>query len=482
MIHVIGDLLVDHTIHGSVTRISPEAPTPVVLVNSETYVLGGAGNVYLNCQSLNQHAVLYTAANPETVKWLLSTYGAAESCGIFASSDSSYQTPIKLRVCSSGQQLLRIDRENPGGLISNAVANNVLTAFEKNLGCCSVIVVADYGKGLFNAERAQRVLAAARRYSIPVLVDAKPKQLVLWKQATLCTPNREEAIAVATAENFFDLGLLSDDKSDMALSAASYIRETYGMEHVVLTQGEDGAALVSPRADGTRYYKEFKAVPVRVYDVTGAGDSFMAALATGIQRGWALEACVARAVWAGSLAVQEHGVIAVDECAWDDAWRLAGGPSGKILSMSDAVKYVNSRRRCGKKIVLTNGCFDVLHAGHLSMLTTARSYGDELLVAVDSDANVTRLKGPGRPMTNQNLRQLQLATLPLVNRVTMFDGSMEDVVRLLKPDVLVKGGDYKDKEIIGGDYVKTQLGGLVVATEYTADISTTRWVEASDKA
>lgn len=487
MIHVIGDLLIDHTIIGDTFRISPEAPTPVLLVRNERYNLGGAGNVFMNCKSLNYPAILHSVVSSSIYAWMgdyfrQSNGNEKESLkenGIFVAADPKYTTPVKNRLWSAGQQLMRYDIETPNALPSANVIDPVLNEFAAGLKCSDVIVVADYAKGFFTAERAAKVLEAARRYSIPVLVDAKPSNMKYWKGATLCTPNREEALQVAALDNYYHLAFDSGDPSDAALAAASYIQNDYRMDYVVMTQGKDGAAIVRAPGHKPRHYSEYKAEPIRVYDVTGAGDSFMAALAIGLANNWDIETAVARAVWAGCLAVQQHGVAQVKAAQWEDAYRLANGPSGKILTMPEAIKYANLRKLSGDKVVLTNGCFDVLHAGHLSMLQYAKSQGDVLLVAVDDDANVTRLKGPTRPMTPEALRQLQLATLPFVDRVTLFSGDMETVVKAINPDVLVKGGDYRDKPVVGADYVINELHGQVVIANYLDGVSTTKWADSA---
>lgn len=489
MIHVVGDLLVDNTITGSAHRISPEAPTPVVLVESERQTLGGAGNVYMNCRSLNYPAALYVVVEqPQQNRWLSSGWGAARKipCDEAAAGeinqvvDKDYTTPVKNRVVVNGQQLLRFDYEFPTRAVSDEAATALLDDLESKLSCGDVIVVSDYAKGLFNASRAQRLIAMANRYSIPVLVDAKPSQLKHWAGATLCTPNIDEALAVAAAAGELDPKVdLSDkeQKAAAALGAASYIVDKYRMQYVVLTMGEMGAGIVKPLVDYTQKYTLYKAQAQRVYDVTGAGDSFMAALAVGIARDWGCEVAVQRAVIAGSLAVQQHGVVCVAEADWDDAWRTAQGPVGKILHYNELVQFAAIQRGAGRRIAVTNGCFDVLHAGHIQLLSTAAEEDAVLLVAVDSDENVKQLKGEGRPMTPIMLRLLQLAALPYVDRVVMFNGSILDLIKRINPDVLIKGGDYATKEVIGADHV-TESGGKVVIVPLVEGISTTKWANS----
>lgn len=489
MIHVVGDLLVDNTITGSAHRISPEAPTPVVLVESECQSLGGAGNVYMNCRSLNYPVALYVAVEkPQPNRWLTPGWGAARKipcdeatvCEINQVIDEGYTTPVKNRVVVNGQQLLRFDYEFPTRIVSDAAATELLDILESKLSCGDVIVVSDYAKGLFNASRAQRLIAMANRYSIPVLVDAKPSQLKHWAGATLCTPNIDEALAVAAADAALDPRAdLSDkeQKAAAALAASSYIVDKYRMQYVVLTMGEMGAGLVKPLVDYTQKYALYKARAHRVYDVTGAGDSFMAALAVGFANDWGCGVAVQRAVIAGSLAVQQHGVVCVTEADWDDAWRTAQGPAGKILQDNELVQFAAIQRSAGRRIAVTNGCFDVLHAGHMQLLAAAAEQDAVLLVAVDSDENVRRLKGEGRPMTPVLLRLLQLATLPYVNRVVMFDGSILDLIKRINPDVLIKGGDYVDKEVVGAEHV-TESGGKVVIVPLVEGISTTKWANS----
>jgi D-beta-D-heptose 7-phosphate kinase/D-beta-D-heptose 1-phosphate adenosyltransferase len=494
MIHVIGDLLIDYTIHGAATRISPEAPTPVVLVSGEQQTLGGAGNVYKNCRSLNQNAVLYAAVGhskvdnePTTSKWwqtvpaltwLNKQFGEFSDSGIQLFQDNDYVTPLKTRIVVEGQQLLRVDRENSDIPVSDETANQLLQALADKMQCCSVVVISDYGKGLFNKERARTVIELANKYSVPILVDAKPAQLKNWAGATLCTPNIDEAIAYGR-----EAGVLSsnkryaakDEKIEAAMLGAFAMVDNLRLRYVVLTMGDAGAALIKPLVEQNQLPLVYPAKAQRVYDVTGAGDSFMAALAVGIQNKWNYETAVERAVYAGSLAVQQHGVVCVTEVDWDNAWRSGAGFEGKLVPPDELMRFVSIQRAAGKKIALANGCFDVLHAGHIHMLKTAAAeLNSVLLVAVDSDENVSRLKGPGRPMTPELLRQTQVATLPFVDRVTVFNGSVLDLIKKVNPDYLVKGGDYADKEVVGADYMES-IQGKVVITSSVPGLSTTRW-------
>jgi D-beta-D-heptose 7-phosphate kinase/D-beta-D-heptose 1-phosphate adenosyltransferase len=485
MIYVVGDLLVDNTITGSANRISPEAPTPVVLVESEQQTLGGAGNVFMNCKSLNYPVHLYVAVEqPQKNRFLDPGWGTDrkmpidESVGYAISQfeDKNYTTPIKNRVVVNGQQLLRFDNECSGQIVSDETAAELLNKLEGNLKCGDVVVVSDYAKGLFTADRAQRLIAMANRYSIPVLVDAKPSQLRFWAGATLCTPNIDEALAVAAAGSAINQAVVVDKekKADAAIAAAAYIVEAYRMQSVVLTMGELGAAIVKPLVTYDQEPVRFKAKVQRVYDVTGAGDSFMAALAVGVAKGWDLNTAVQRAVIAGSLAVQQHGVVCISEAAWDDACRKAQGPEGKYLLKDELIKFATIQREAGRRIAITNGCFDVLHFGHLALLAVAAEQKAVLLVAVDSDENVRRLKGEQRPMTPEKLRMMQLALQPYVDRVVVFNGSILEVIKQVNPDVLVKGGDYTEDQIVGADYVK-EAGGQVVIVPLVDGISTTKW-------
>lgn len=486
MIRVIGDLLIDNTITGSVHRVSPEAPTPVVLVENEKQTLGGAGNVFMNCLSLNGAATLHAVVEePKQNQWTEPGWGALRripcddsiSGSVYQVQDKDYTTPVKNRIVVDGQQLLRFDFETSNTLVSDQAADELLADFASKIGCGDVIVVSDYAKGLFNAPRAQHLLSIANRYSVPVLVDAKPSQLKYWAGATICTPNMDEAIAVAVAAGALEVPksfTSANEKGAAAIVSAGYIVDTYRMGCVVLTMGALGAAIVRPLVDYSQKVAIYKARAQRVYDVTGAGDSFMAALAVGISNGWSHEVATQRAVTAGSLAVQQHGVVCVSETDWDDACRAELGAAGKLLADDEVVKFAALQRSANRRIALTNGCFDVLHVGHMQLLETAADQNAVLLVAVDSDENVRRLKGNDRPMTPQHLRMLQIAALPFVGRVVLFNGSILDLIKRVNPDVLIKGGDYTEEQIIGADYVK-ETGGQVVIVPSVEGISTTKW-------
>jgi len=452
---VAGDLMLDRYWHGATDRISPEAPVPVVHVGAIEQRPGGAGNVALNLAALGIGSTVIgvTGDDPagEELEHLLGNAGV--DCHFHRQLDAA--TVTKLRVISRHQQLIRLDFEDgfPG-----LQARDLLPLFRPQLAGAAAVVLSDYGKGALRTP--QPLIEAARQAGLPVLVDPKGRDFTLYRGASLITPNLAEFEAVVGR---------SANLEAMVERAEALIAEC-GIEALLITRGEEGMSLIQPGQAPLH-------LPARareVFDVTGAGDTVIATLAAGIAAGLALPQATALANLAAGIVVGKLGTatVTVPELRralreqQDDAVHGVVSEADLLLALADA-------RAHGERIVMTNGCFDLLHAGHVGYLEQARTRGDRLIVAVNDDASVRRLKGAGRPVNPLAQRMAVLAGLAAVDWVVPFgqDTPARLIGRVL-PDVLVKGGDYRPEQIAGHDAVVTH-GGRVEILDFLDGCSTT---------
>jgi D-beta-D-heptose 7-phosphate kinase / D-beta-D-heptose 1-phosphate adenosyltransferase len=475
---VLGDVMLDRRIEGKMTRVSPEAPCPIVRVSQFTQGPGGAGNVAVNLASL--------VAHPGRVRVMGVIGGAGEEAGCTLTQllreagcmvrlcNGLGSTCIKTRVTCDGQQVLRLDAESPP-LSADDVMYQALASLLHEQTDVQLVVVADYNKGAIPPGLAQWLVATCTRWGIPVFVDARPVTIPAYTGASLLKINLAEAMA-AGAE-LVHPALATPNKVDQAVVLAPWLCQRYRLGAVVITVGDDGAVGWCPGQPGDLAIVDGPQTPCCVFDVTGAGDTFMAALATGFVHGWSLAQGIHRANLAAGLAVVQRGTYTVPRDEWDEAILEDSGWAGKIMSREDALLFVARRRRAGHTIVFTNGCFDLLHCGHLHLLQQARMQGHTLVVGVNTDDSIRRQgKGPGRPVLPQQARLAALSQLDTVDCVIPFDDtSVIGLVRDIRPDVLVKGGEYaggRQGGVVGEDEVAAH-GGRVVLASMLPGVSTT---------
>ena len=451
---VVGDVMLDRYWHGDAERVSQEAPVPVVNVTREEARPGGAANVALNIVSLGARCTLIGVVGQDEAGAELARVltAAGVSCRFMQVQDQP--TTVKLRIISQRQQLIRTDFE-----ADDAEAD--LTALVKEaLASADALILEDYDKGAVS--KPEQMIAAAHAADVPVLVDPKSKPLERYRGAAVVKPNAEEFRKL--------VGQWRDEKT-LSTLATGACRE-FGIDGLVVTQGNRGLGVAT-----TDEYRHVPANEVEVYDVTGAGDTTAALLAVGTALGWSLIRSAQLANLAASLVVAKFGTATVSgpELAYAVA-RLQASDRGVVtrIELQDAVARA---RDAGERVVFTNGCFDILHAGHVTYLEEARTLGDRLIVAVNDDASVTRLKGEGRPVNRVERRMRVLAGLAAVDWVVAFDeDTPESLLRLLQPDVLVKGGDYGPEEVVGHELV-ADYGGAVHVLSLVEDCSTTDIVE-----
>ena len=455
---VVGDVMLDRYWIGAARRMSQEAPVPVVDVAEVEDRPGGAANVALNVASLGARCTLVGVVGADEVAGILRDRltAAGVTCDFIIQPD--WPTILKLRVLSQKQQLLRTDFERP---LIESVAVKVQERVARHLTDVSVIVLQDYDKGTL--EDPASLISLARERGVPVVVDPKHKPLRSYAGASLLKPNNAEFEAA--------VGPWRDDAE--LLDKARALAREHNFEALVITRGARGMSVIE--ADGT--HQHIPARPVDVFDVTGAGDTAAAALAVARSLGWTPAACAQLANVASGIVVGKTGTASVT--GPELARALAGDERGDrgILDRERLLDSVRQARGNGQRIVFTNGCFDILHAGHVAYLEEAKALGDRLIVAVNDDASVRRLKGAGRPVNPLEQRLRVLAGLSAVDWVTGFgEDTPEALLKLLQPDVLVKGGDYGVDEVVGSEIVRG-YGGEVRVLTLVDDCSTTAIVD-----
>lgn len=455
---VVGDVMVDRYWYGDTNRISPEAPVPVVKVGRQEDRPGGAANVALNIAALGAGASLTgIVGQDEAAENLKVTLAAANiHADFFQSPDKP--TITKLRVISRHQQLIRMDLEE-----SYAEADSLGCYYKVKglLASAGAVVLSDYSKGTLRG--IQAFIQLAKELNVPVLVDPKGADFNRYKGATLLTPNLHEFEAV--------VGSCANEQE--LVTRGHQLIATLELQALLVTRGEHGMTLLMPG------HPELH-LPARareVFDVTGAGDTVIAVLAAALAAGESYPQAVALANLAAGIVVGKLGTAVVSGPELRRAVQQESGSEKGVVSLDQLLVALDDARDQRESVVFTNGCFDIIHAGHVGYLEEARKLGDRLIVAINSDESVKRLKGPGRPINPADRRAAVLAGLEAVDWVISFaEDTPEDLLRAIKPDVLVKGGDYSDEQVVGADIVKA-YGGKVKALSLYDNCSTTAIVE-----
>lgn len=459
---VVGDVMLDRYWHGPTSRISPEAPVPVVQVRESEERPGGAGNVALNVSALGGQATLVGLVGDdeagERLGKLMTTMGVR--CRLVA--QEGKPTITKLRVISRHQQLIRVDFEDS---FFGCDDTSVIDAFDLSLAESGAIIVSDYGKGTL--QNTQQLIAKARSAGKHVLVDPKGSDFSRYRGATLITPNLSEFEAV--------VGPCADE-AEIVTKGLKLIEEIE-LEALLVTRGEQGMTLI--RSDDEPLHLPTHAR--EVFDVTGAGDTVISVLAAALAAGQSLEQATALSNLAAGIVVGKLGTATVSVPELQRALHQLDESEQNVVTENQLLELVDIARAHGERIVMTNGCFDILHAGHVTYLNQARRLGDRLIVAVNDDASVKRLKGQSRPVNHLQERMEVLAGLGSVDWVVpFFEDTPERLICSVLPDVLVKGGDYRPEQIAGYDCVKLN-GGEVVVLAYREGCSTTRIIESITK-
>ncbi len=463
---VVGDFMLDVYVYGDALRISPEAPVPVLKVTKTQYRCGGAGSVAIDLAALG--AIPYCLGiigghekdqNAQILKDKLNSTGADISglIPIVGRRTTSKHRLVGLAQHRHRQQLMRIDYETTD-LLSDEQYENILELYQNMLSKVDIVCLQDYNKGLLADSICKQMVEMATQSQKKILVDPSSiDDYAKYAGATLVSPNRAEA-AIAAGFDIAD--------TESAVKASKQLIDAFGFEAVVITLDKEGAYL------HTKGISELLATkPRSVYDVTGAGDVVLATLAVTLAAGCDYKTAVQVANIAGGIEVQKFGCATV---SIDEIVREIQGRDGKLCSVESLVKELEQLHKQKRKIVFTNGCFDVLHRGHIEYLEFCRSHGDVVVVGLNSDSSVKIIKGPDRPINNQQARAAVLSALEMVDYITLFDEPDPlNLIKKVKPDVLVKGQDWEKKGVIGREFVESIGGKVVLAPIVEGESSTT---------
>lgn len=460
---VVGDVMLDRFIYGKTERMSPEAPVPVLAMAHEDCMAGGAGNVARNIAALGGQAHIVAAVGDDAAGARLRAILDGQA-GI--STDlvtlKGRRTTQKTRYISDRQQLLRVDDEDASPVTDGAV----LKAAEAALAACDVVVLSDYAKGLLTDATLNAVIARARDLGKPIIADPKSASVARYDGVSLLTPNRKEA-ALAS-------GIAGESDDDTASAGEKMLAAAPGTAAVLVTRGPRGMTLVARGSSPLHV----PAAAREVFDVSGAGDTVAATLALALGAGCSLAEAVGIANQAAGLAVAKSGtaMVGFDELVGSLEDTSVRGISAKIVTLSQALELAAKWRAKGRRIGFTNGCFDLIHPGHVSLLTQARAACQHLIVGINTDASVKRLKGPERPLQAETARAIVMASMEPVDLVVLFDEDTPlELIKAIRPDVLVKGADYRVDQVVGGDIVQG-YGGEVVLARLVDGESTSRTI------
>ncbi len=460
-IFVVGDIMLDVFVFGTVERISPEAPVPIMKIEQRKETLGGAGNVVRNLSSLGCNVqfagVTGFDAYGDRIEALLKEIPRLE----FTLERTVEPAIVKSRYVSNNHQILRTDVEQKI-VISEGLEESILQGLAYRIQHVDVVVISDYNKGTITYGLAQKIIALCNIHNVPVFIDPKGKEYSKYNGATLIKPNLDEL------KEYFA-------GADIANNEFEFLQKLHNQVHVkycLLTRGKEGMILFNGRQS-----LSIDSLKKEVFDVSGAGDSVMATLAAAYGAGSTIEDAVRLGNIAGGIVVGKSGTAVV----WPHELIQEMQVVCKVYDQESLLEMVEYWRRCNYSIGFTNGCFDLLHYGHISLLKFAKSHCDKLIVGLNSDDSIRALKGKGRPVKQEGERAIIMAEFNCVDAVVVFDAlTPELLIQSLKPDVLVKGGDYQADQIVGATFVNG-YGGKVLTSEYQEGFSSTKLVEHISK-
>lgn len=456
---VYGDLMLDRYFHGDATRISPEAPVPVVNVTETEVRPGGAANVAQNMATLGARVTLCGLVGEDAAAVELKTCLKESNIDCQFLTVPQFPTITKLRVLGRHQQLIRMDFEKTREEEVNDDA--LFSAYCEKLKTAQIVVLSDYSKSALC--HVERLIAAAKKNNVPVLVDPKHKNYQRYSGATILTPNLKEFEAIVG---------VCHDRNDIVQKGLELLHKV-NVENLLVTLGKDGMILIRPKKEAVHFPTKAR----DVFDVTGAGDTVIAVLAAGMAANMDLLSAVEMANIAAGIVVGRLGTQAVSVADLQYALLKSGDLSAGILNEQQLLAVVDAAKKRGEKIVMTNGCFDILHVGHVDYLSKAKALGDRLIVAVNDDQSVRRLKGMDRPVNTLSARIAVLNALKCVDWVVAFsEDTPARLISAVNPAVLVKGGDYRIDQIAGSDFV-LKNGGMVETIPLVDGFSTTKTIE-----
>lgn len=459
---VIGDLMLDRYLWGKVDRVSPEAPVPVVLLDRENCRPGGAANVAANLAGLGMTCrLLGCVGDDEAGKQLIENVAQSGVDTQFIVSLPNRPTITKTRIIGGHQQMLRLDRESSTAFDATELQQVEAAIAKALLVAPSIVLLSDYAKGVLHPDVCQLVIRQAKQAGIPVLVDPKGRDFSKYRGATALTPNRRE-----TAEVCGGINAIAD-----LLVAAERLRQELELDFLAVTRSEEGISLIELDRQ-----LHIPAMAKQVFDVSGAGDTVIATLAAGLVAGLGRDDALHLANLAAGIVVGKVGTVPVTavELLKELTTEEVREQADKVCTLDQLLARVAQWKSAGHSVVFTNGCFDLLHSGHVTYLEQARKLGQRLIIGLNTDRSVSALKGPSRPVIHEADRARVLAALESVDAVILFE---EDTpLRLIsgiRPDVLVKGSDYSEDQVVGGTEVKS-WGGRVALVDIVPGRSTSR--------
>ncbi len=468
----VGDLMLDNFIDGDVTRISPEAPIPILSINSEISLLGGVGNVARNLSSLGASCHLIASlGNDDAAVEINELIDKLPMVSSDLKICNDRPTSVKNRYMANGQQLLRVDNERIAPLDKN-IADDIIKISIKALDNSDILILSDYGKAVLSNDVIHQLIMAANARKIPVIIDPKGSDYNKYRGADLITPNKHE---LSVASNMIV------DCDDNIIAACQYLIETCGITSVLATRSEQGMSLISSLGKTASKVEitHLEAKTREIFDVSGAGDTVVAVMAVAMAVGANLPIAAQVANNAAGIVVGKIGTAVVypSEILLANHKNIWQAGEDKIMLRAAAIDRVAGWRRKGYKIAFTNGCFDLLHPGHISLINQAKSNCDKLILGLNSDQSVRRLKGDSRPVQNETSRATVLASLSNVDMVVIFgEDTPLELICDLKPNILVKGADYSFDQVVGAKEV-TSWGGKVVLANLLDGQSTSNTIE-----
>ncbi|MFH1770951.1 MAG: D-glycero-beta-D-manno-heptose-7-phosphate kinase [archaeon] len=443
---VIGDVMLDKYIHGDVSRISPEAPVQIVQAKKELYVLGGAGNVVSNLAALNAQVTFISSIGKDKEARILKKILDQKKIK-YKLIETNRPTIVKTRVVGRKQHLLRIDYENYEELKSDKIIKLV----QKEIKKVDAVIISDYAKGLITKELVNKIVSFAK--GRPIIADTKHSEKLFYKGVSIITPNEKEAYEISGA-----------DKKTEIILVMKKLEKTLGCK-VLITRGEKGMSLLKQN--------QLIDIPTKakeIYDVSGAGDTVISALALSIVSGASLEEAAIIANHSAGIVVGKFGT---ETTSLKELLSVFEKEDSKIKKKDQIEIISRELKKQGKKVVFTNGCFDILHVGHVKLLEKAKEHGDILILGLNTDASIKRLKGPSRPIIKEMERAEMLAALECVNYVVLFnEDTPVELIKKVRPNIHIKGGDYKTKDMPETKYVE-KFGGKVVLIPLVKGFSTT---------
>ncbi|HEX4771351.1 MAG TPA: D-glycero-beta-D-manno-heptose-7-phosphate kinase [Bryobacteraceae bacterium] len=463
---VVGDIMLDKYVWGRVERVSPEAPVPIVRATHNSEQPGGAANVAMNLAGLGASVKVVGFAGEDADRMRVEALLTAAGVESAIISVAGFPTISKMRILGGQQQMLRLDIEKNEAPPA-AAYDSLLQVVLDHLPSSSAVILSDYAKGVLTPSVCQQIIRAARSQNIPVLVDPKSADFSRYRGATTICPNLPELANALRA---------TSNEPEALLAAGQRMVPELDVAYLVVTLSEKGIAVVKETS-----YRVAPAAARQVFDVSGAGDTVISVLALSAACGLPVEDAVQLANVAAGVVVGKVGTVPIQKFELISALsgELAVHAEEKILSLDRLFGRVAAWRLSGQKIVFTNGCFDLLHIGHITVLERARQEGDRLIVALNGDQSVALLKGPGRPLVHQRDRAQILAALAAVDAVVIFDEQTPlAIIEAIRPDVIVKGGDYTENEVVGAPQVRS-WGGRVKIVPLVKGFSTTGLIDKS---